>query len=226
MEATLRGGQRTGHRQAGRPARFHRGPGGRRAARDLRGHRRPEHPRGRGQRPDQRQDAAGQSQRRRGAVPRDRGHGLPRRLHAAAAASPIRPRASRSSIPTCSASGPGACTRSTAARSSASRTKTRPSKKLYDEFLGGPGTEKAHELLHTHYRPSCPEASDERPPAPTTGNKWRRRPRRSWASRSWRSSSECRQRPRAGKPTDRRPAQGPGRSTATWPRRSSTPWPN
>lgn len=27
---------------------------------------------------------------------------------------------------------------------------------LYDSFLGGPGSEKAHELLHTHYQPRLP----------------------------------------------------------------------
>lgn len=27
---------------------------------------------------------------------------------------------------------------------------------LYDEFLGAPGSERAHELLHTHYRPRLP----------------------------------------------------------------------
>ena len=85
-------------------------------------------------------------------VPRDRGHGLPRRLLRRR-----RPALSgrgryRCSIPSCSARGPAPCTRSTAARSSASRTKTRPSKRFTDQFLGGPGTEKAHELLHTHYQ--------------------------------------------------------------------------
>ena len=27
---------------------------------------------------------------------------------------------------------------------------------VYDKFLGGPGTEKAHELLHTHYQGKLP----------------------------------------------------------------------
>ena len=65
MEATPAGGQRAGHRQAGRPAGVHRGAGGRRPARNLRGHRRAQHPRRRGQRADQRQDSVGQSEGRR-----------------------------------------------------------------------------------------------------------------------------------------------------------------
>ena len=32
---------------------------------------------------------------------------------------------------------------------------------VYEAFLGGPGSEKAHKLLHTRYRPNSPEACDE-----------------------------------------------------------------
>jgi len=80
MEATLRAASETGDRQAGRPARIHRGPRRRGSPRNLRGHRRAQHPRRRGQRIDQCQGLVGQSQGGQGAISRDRGHGLSRRL--------------------------------------------------------------------------------------------------------------------------------------------------
>ncbi len=106
---------------------------------------------------------------RRGQLPRDRGHGLPRRLHAAAAASPIRPRASRSSTPAC-------CSKRAAALYAIDGGKTlrksyeNPAvEELYETFLGGPGTEKAHELLHTHYHG---QAAPRHPMSTTTTDNW------------------------------------------------------
>ena len=38
------------------------------------------------------------------------------------------------------------------AKRCANRMRTRRSRRFTTSFLGGPGTEKAHELLHTHYQ--------------------------------------------------------------------------
>ena len=156
MEATLRAASRTGHRQAGRPPGVHRGPRRRGPARDLRGHRRAQHPRRRGQRPDERQDDPRQGQGRQGAVPRDRGHGLSRRLlrrRRPALSARRLPRA-RSRI--AAQAGRRRFTASTRQRSSANRTRTRPSRKFTTSSCGGPGSENAHELLHTSYSPKLP----------------------------------------------------------------------
>ena len=151
MEATLRAASEL---VTGKPAdrlEFTEVRGGRGPARNLRGHRRAQHPRRRGQRIDQRQDLARQGEGRQGAVPRDRGDGLSRRLlrRRRAALSARGRQGARSRVAPAAGRRPVRDRRR--ARSSASRTKTRPSRRSTVRILGGPGTEKAHELLHTHY---------------------------------------------------------------------------
>ena len=150
------GRQRTGHRQAGRPAGVHRGPRGRGAPRNLRGHRRAQHPRRRGQRIDQRQDSVGQSEGRQGAVPRDRGDGLPRRLlrRRRPALSARGRQGARSRA--CSGSAPAPCTPIDSKKKLRKSYENPAIEEVYSSFLGGPGTEKAHKLLHTHYHARTP----------------------------------------------------------------------
>ena len=48
---------------------------------------------------------------------------------------------------------------------------------LYDEFLGGPGSEKSHHLLHTHYQGKVAPRHSMSTTAPTTGTKSKPSPR-------------------------------------------------
>ena len=51
----------------------------------------------------------------------------------------------------CSASARAPSTRSTASKTLRKSYENPAIEELYSSYLGGPGTEKAHELLHTHY---------------------------------------------------------------------------
>ena len=80
---------------------------------------------------------------------------------------------------------------------------------LYDKFLGGPGSEKAHDLLHTHYQAKLPA----RHSMSTTTDNWEEvqadgqgRPDR--ADRAIHRAVPPAA--RAGQPADRRAAQGAG----------------
>ena len=152
---------RTGHRQAGRPPGVHRGPRGGGPPRGLRGHRRAQHPRRRGQRPGERQDDPRQGQGRQGVVPRDRGHGLSRRLHRRRRPALSGRRLTACSIPNCCASGRRHCTASIPARSSANRTRTRPSRRFTTSSSWSPVRKSPINSCIPATVPNYREASDE-----------------------------------------------------------------
>ena len=75
----------------------------------------------------------------------------------------------------------GPCTQSTAPRRSASPTRTRRSRKSVRRVLGGPGSERAHELCTPITGPDCREESDEHGLTDNWEAGAKRRPQRPWA---------------------------------------------
>ena len=166
------------------------------APRNLRGHRRPQHPRRRGQRSDQRQNPAGQGEGRRGAFHVIEVMACPGGC-CGGGGQPYPPEGVKVLDPDwLFRRGPAPCTRSTAARSSASRTRTRPSKKSTSSFLGGPGTgEGPRTAAHPLPRPKLPRGDPMSTLHRQLGTSGGGRPGWSWASRSWRFIEKCRGEP-------------------------------
>ena len=98
---------------------------------------------------------------------------------------------------------------------------------LYDQFLGGPGSEKAHQLLHTHYHAqTAREASDEQP-LPTIGKQVQAAGQRGpGRRRSSQLSSECRQRSEPASQLIAVLHKVQARLRLPGSASSSTPWPN
>ena len=107
-------------------------------------------------------------------------------------------------------------------------TRTRPSKSSTTSSWAGRDTEKAHAAAaHPLPRQTAPRHPMSTMQPPTTGKQVQaagqgragRADRRS-------TSTQCRQRPAAGQPADRRPAQGAGPLRLPRPGSSWTPWPS